>query len=196
MNRMELQREFDALLQCHSLMLDECRALVERDASGLGRYFGECDSLSARQQLWEHGDGYTLRGLPRDISALDNADALVLVAWSFPFWAGVRYSIDSCRSHPLTIGPIRRGWRTPSKFPGSDLPFTSWCGNKTVPFTVNQFHTPGAIETFFAGTLPTFTDYVRMRQPRPPGFFIFVGIRSSRREANAHLDWSPTGFAG
>ncbi len=84
MNSMELQREFDALLQCHSLMLDECRTLVERDASDLQRFFRGCDSLNARQQLWEHGDGYILRGLPKDISALDNADALVLVVWSFP----------------------------------------------------------------------------------------------------------------
>ena len=99
MNRTETQRRFEALLECHELMLKECRRFAEECKCELQQFFKKCDHLHAHQQLWEHGDGYTLRGLPKDLSMLEDVAALVLVVHSFPL-LGTRSKFD--RFAPLT----------------------------------------------------------------------------------------------
>lgn len=81
LGHVELRHAHDDLLACYREVQQE---FAEFDDSILASYLGQHDSQQLRQQIKEHGDGYTMRSVPSDFEEMVRADVIVLIVMNSP----------------------------------------------------------------------------------------------------------------
>ncbi len=77
----ELRHTHADLLACYNEIREEFADLDDRT---IARFLGSYDSPRLRQEIREHGDGYTIRSIPSSTDELLRADVLVLVVMNSP----------------------------------------------------------------------------------------------------------------
>ena len=81
MGQSELRQAHADLLACYKDIRHE---FADLDDSTLARFLGKYNTPKFRQQVREHGDGYTMRSVPRSIEEILLADVVVLVVMNSP----------------------------------------------------------------------------------------------------------------
>ena len=78
----------DQIRQAHrdllALYQEICTEVDALDDATLKKFLGKFNSAALRRQVREHGDGYTLRSVPRHVEELLEADELVLIVMNSP----------------------------------------------------------------------------------------------------------------
>ena len=77
----ELRQAHADLLACYKDIQQE---FTDLDDSTLACFLGKYDSPQFRQEVREHGDGYTLRSVPRSVEEILLADVVVLIVMNSP----------------------------------------------------------------------------------------------------------------
>ena len=77
----ELRQAHADLLACHKEIQEEFADLGDPT---LARFLGKYNSPQLRQQVREHGDGYTMRSVPSSVEEIIRADVLVLIVMNSP----------------------------------------------------------------------------------------------------------------
>ena len=77
----ELRQMHSELLACYGRLRQEFAGLDDRTLECFLRTF---NSLQLRQQIRQHGDGYTIRSVPSSVEEILLADVLVLVVMNSP----------------------------------------------------------------------------------------------------------------
>ena len=77
----ELRQAHADLLACYKNIREEFAGLDDRT---MARFLGKYNSPQLRQQIREHGDGYTIRSVPSSAEEILFADVLVLVVMNSP----------------------------------------------------------------------------------------------------------------
>ena len=77
----ELQQAHTDLLACYEEIRGE---FADVDNQTLARFLGKYNSRQLRQQVREHGDGYTIRSVPRRVEEILSVDDTVLIVVNSP----------------------------------------------------------------------------------------------------------------